>query len=327
MNADKKRFAVKAKKVGVFRDRTEFFKHHRDETVGARKNASGQFRTTLGGSVVDAVSGGSHSSGYSVVGKEDKSAFLSKDGADELRVDIPPVWMSLVDEVNYDIERIKSKIKELKTLHQKHLLPGFDDRVEEEQAIEIQTGEITELFHKAQARVKALGKRPSNSDEEERMKKNVQMNLASSLQSLSSRFRSSQKSYLQNLQARNDQSNRFSYSEVMLEEGNGGSAPGQLSMDMYDTGFDEKQLRELEKIEGEVDSRTHEIMNIQRSIIDLAEIFRELAILIVDQGTILDRIDYNIENTAVNIDHVVKELDEVRLSPISPSSCVNPTLS
>jgi len=35
--------------------------------------------------------------------------------------------------------------KDLAKLHKEHLLPGFDDRVEEEQAIEILTGEITQV--------------------------------------------------------------------------------------------------------------------------------------------------------------------------------------
>jgi hypothetical protein len=35
--------------------------------------------------------------------------------------------------------------KELAKRHKEHLLPGFDDRLEEEQAIEILTGDITHV--------------------------------------------------------------------------------------------------------------------------------------------------------------------------------------
>ena len=47
-----------------------------------------------------------------------------------------------------------------------------------------------------------------------------------------------------------------------------------------------------------MNQRDQEIMNIAKSIEELAAIFKELAVLVIDQGTILDRIDYNME-TAV----------------------------
>ena len=45
----------------------------------------------------------------------------------------------------------------------------------------------------------------------------------------------------------------------------------------------------------DVDQRNQDIMEIAKSIEDLAIVFKELAVLVIDQGTILDRIDYNME--------------------------------
>ena len=50
-----------------------------------------------------------------------------------------------------------------------------------------------------------------------------------------------------------------------------------------------------------VNSRDEEITKIAKSIEDLAQIFKELAVLVIDQGTILDRIDYNMEQV---MDHM-----------------------
>lgn len=45
------------------------------------------------------------------------------------------------------------------------------------------------------------------------------------------------------------------------------------------------------------------------SISELAEIFKELSSLVVHQGTILDRIDYNIEQTLDNVIQGNQELE------------------
>jgi syntaxin 16 len=44
----------------------------------------------------------------------------------------------------------------------------------------------------------------------------------------------------------------------------------------------------------------------------IAEIFRELQTLVIDQGTLLDRIDYNVEQMSVNVKSAVRELDKVK---------------
>jgi syntaxin 16 len=57
-----------------------------------------------------------------------------------------------------------------------------------------------------------------------------------------------------------------------------------------------------------VDMRNEEIVKIAKSIEELAQIFRELAVLVIDQGTILDRIDYNMENAVSNVKEGVEQL-------------------
>ena len=53
-----------------------------------------------------------------------------------------------------------------------------------------------------------------------------------------------------------------------------------------------------------------EIQQIARSIEELATVFKELATLIVDQGTILDRIDYNMEMTVERVKEGVVQLEK-----------------
>lgn len=59
-----------------------------------------------------------------------------------------------------------------------------------------------------------------------------------------------------------------------------------------------------------VNQRDEEITNIARSIEELAQIFKELAVLVIDQGTILDRIDYNMENAVEHAKEGMKQLEK-----------------
>lgn len=60
-----------------------------------------------------------------------------------------------------------------------------------------------------------------------------------------------------------------------------------------------------------ITQREKEIQNIAQSILGLAEIFKELNTMVVDQGSMLDRIDYNIEQTNVNMEQAHGELTKV----------------
>jgi syntaxin 16 len=57
-----------------------------------------------------------------------------------------------------------------------------------------------------------------------------------------------------------------------------------------------------------ISQREREITDIAQGIIELADIFRELQTMIIDQGTMLDRIDYNVERMTVDVKAADKEL-------------------
>ena len=56
-------------------------------------------------------------------------------------------------------------------------------------------------------------------------------------------------------------------------------------------------------------ARDRELTEIAKSIAQLAELFKDLSVLVIDQGTLLDSVEYNIEQTAVQMSEAVKELD------------------
>lgn len=58
----------------------------------------------------------------------------------------------------------------------------------------------------------------------------------------------------------------------------------------------------------EISQRDTEIQHIAQSITDLADLFKDLSSLVIDQGTLLDRIDWNVEQMGTDIKGAVEEL-------------------
>jgi syntaxin 16 len=63
--------------------------------------------------------------------------------------------------------------------------------------------------------------------------------------------------------------------------------------------------QDVSQLDGERDA---EIIKIAQSITELSVLFRELSVLVIEQGTVLDRIDYNVEHTLIKVQAGTKEL-------------------
>lgn len=75
-------------------------------------------------------------------------------------------------------------------------------------------------------------------------------------------------------------------------------------------------MQTSQRLTGENDAaimqREREINDIAKGIIELSDIFRELQTMVIDQGTMLDRIDYNVEKMGTEVKAADKELKVVR---------------
>lgn len=71
----------------------------------------------------------------------------------------------------------------------------------------------------------------------------------------------------------------------------------------------------------DIRQRDRELREIAKSIGSLAELFKDLSVLVIDQGTLLDSVEYNIQQTAVQMEDAVKVLGEATKSVLSTSCC------
>lgn len=129
------------------------------------------------------------------------------DGDAVIEMDLlPPRWADVSDEVTELLADIASKSQKLERLHQKHVLPGFNDeetKKAEEGEIERLTQGITRGFHECGRCIQRIeqmvreGKAKGQmSRADETMAKNIKVNLAARVQEASSGFRKKQSTYL-----------------------------------------------------------------------------------------------------------------------------------
>ena len=89
-------------------------------------------------------------------------------------------------------------------------------------------------------------------------------------------------------------------------------------------GFTTQQLAVVDDLQEAVQSRDKEIVGIAKSIEELGAIFKELAVLVIDQGTVLDRIDYNMEAVVEHTKEGIQQLEKAEDSQKNsrPLKCI-----
>lgn len=122
---------------------------------------------------------------------------------------------------------------------------------------------------------------------------NVKQVLAQKIQCVTKEFRKQEKEY---------------YIKRKELEGDEGVIKNPL---MQNDKLNNNDQMELESMEHIAASRDAEINNIVQSINDLAILYKELSVLVLDQGNILDRIDYNIEQSVRNTKKANLQLHKV----------------
>ncbi|GFG38246.1 hypothetical protein Cfor_01887 [Coptotermes formosanus] len=222
---------------------------------------------------------------------------------------MPPAWADGLEETQYSLTRLRAKIHDLDTLHTRHLhRPTLDDSCDEEQQIEALTQEITRMFGAVHRLIQQIRHQSGEgSRQEQRLSYNVVSSLASTLQELSISFRKSQNSYLRKLNSREERSKQ--YFDMALDQDF--SQGTDWEVDNIDQQFGlgstaghlaQQQLLLLEEDNARMAAqREHEVRQIVKSITDLNDIFKDLAQMVADQGTVLDRIDYNIEQCQIQV--------------------------
>ncbi len=200
-------------------------------------------------------------------------------------------------------------VSKLQDLHSKRLQVTFseDESDQQEREIDMTTRQATSTLKSAENKIKRIAmignEQPEQLTDEERiLRVNVMRNLGTELQGISKSFRNMQKEFLMKVKGQAQVGSDF------FQEVTDSKSSSETFESALDNGFSEEQMAQLKELEQRSDEREKEIIHLVQSVNELATLFQELSLLVIEQGTILDRIDYNIANALDQVDMGVQEL-------------------
>ncbi|CAF1002325.1 unnamed protein product [Adineta steineri] len=246
---------------------------------------------------------------------DDRTALIQNDDEEVVQFEKnnTPSWMDSQRRIQLQFDQVRSRMKKLQQLHDKHLTrPAFDENSSEEKEIESITKDITAMLngcHTSVQQISAQANKSQTNAYDKRLSSNVVQATASALQDLTIKFRKCQSTYLHKLKSRKDNFNRIMPDlEIDMHSNPFGD------QDDPDNNFDQISLTSEDQLQLTsqnvefLEKRDKEIHEVLKSIEDINEIFRDVAALVSNQGTILDQIEYNIENTVVQLEQGNKHL-------------------
>ncbi|KAI8128283.1 Syntaxin-16 [Lucilia cuprina] len=257
-----------------------------------------------------------------------------------------PTWIDKLEEAQYIMSKIKPKLDELGSLHARHLLrPAFDESKEDELEMESLSQEIAKLITSTHRHIQCIRSSLGVGGKwEQRLTANVVTYLMLSLQELTTKFRLSQNSYLRQLNSREERSQKFfddftnpndmerenyvdSFDNFLQPASSGANKynfydDDELKQNELDENFQrptrnrltQQQLLLFEEENTRLAlSRDEEVSKVVKTIYDLNDIFKDLSQMVQEQGTILDRIDYSIEQTQSRVSEGLRQLQRAEM--------------
>jgi syntaxin 16 len=225
------------------------------------------------------------------------SQLISSNEKIELQNINNPKYMDIYEQCDNILKEFDIEFNKLKEEQQKRIVPNFNETESKliTQNIQMISNKMTQQLKKCKQSVKELKILLANSDIDENVKNNMCQNLLNRLAETSRALQINEERQLQKYQEFNGVEDSF------------------FNINNYDS-IETNQTQNFRSIDTKKldinKERNKEIDLIVKTVNELKEIFLDVSNLIIEQGTILDRIDYNTYQARHNIRRGNNEMEE-----------------
>ena len=225
------------------------------------------------------------------------SKLISSNDKIELQNVSSPKYMQLYEECDNLLKDFDIEFNKLKEEQQKRIVPNFNETESKliTQNIQMISSKMTQQLKKCKQLAKDLKIQLAITDLDENVKINMYQNLLNRLAETTRALQINEEMQLQKYQEFNGVEDSF------------------FNINNYDS-IETNQTQNFKSIDTKKldvnKERNKEIDQIIKTVNELKEIFMDVAEMVISQGTILDRIDYNTYQTRHNIRRGNKEMEE-----------------
>lgn len=233
-------------------------------------------------------------------------------------IELRPLAPSIFDissSLDSALDLVRQKTHELTLLYKKLLITRDTEKLRLEQRIEELNYDITKMFESCYVLIKKFEFLQKNferlnlnySSDELAIIENYKKTYALKIQDSLVVFRNLQNNYIKFLKDDDDETENLLLS----------ASPSSVAL-MEDTqNIEDYSKQVIEQAQQQIQSnpnsqlinqREREISKLAMGILEISTIFKEMETLVVDQGSMLDRIDYNLGRTAEDLKSSDKEL-------------------
>ena len=228
------------------------------------------------------------------------SQLISSKDKIELQNLQPPRYMDMYEQCNNLLQDLEIEFNKLKEEQQKRIVPTFDETNTKliNQNIQMISDKMTQKLKKCKYLTKELKTLLANSSLDDNIKINMYQNLLNRLAEISREMQINEEKYLQKYQELNG------YEESFFTINNSNNLDSIETLQSHAFNSNNKKKIDISK------ERNKEIDQMVNTVNELKNIFQDVSNMVIFQGTILDRIDYNTYQGRYNIRRGNRELEE-----------------